>query len=107
VLNNSLDKLIVASLSASAREIAWCPQIALPPSAPTHQNNHRATDGRCETEDEGKGIRAIRDEWGRAGMRFGRLKSHYCSERLRPRDISDARDEFHPAAIATTIKTMA
>ena len=40
-----------------------------------------------------------RDQRKRVEMRFARLKTHHGFERLRLRDLSGARDEFHLAAI--------
>jgi hypothetical protein len=48
-----------------------------------------------------------RDERKRVEMRFAHLKTHHRFERLRLRGLSGARDEFHLAAIAQNLKTMA
>ena len=40
-------------------------------------------------------------------MRFAHLKTHHGFERMRLRGLSGARDEFHLAAIAQNLKTMA
>jgi Transposase DDE domain len=48
-----------------------------------------------------------RDERKRVEMRFAHLKSHHGFERMRLRGLSGARDEFHLAAIAQNLKTMA
>ena len=39
-------------------------------------------------------------------MRFARLKTHHGFERMRLRGLSDARDEFHLAAIVQNLKTL-
>jgi transposase len=48
-----------------------------------------------------------RDQRKRVEMRFAHLKTHHRFERLRLRALSGARDEFHLAAIAQNLKTMA
>ena len=48
-----------------------------------------------------------RDERKRVEMRFAHLKTHHGFERLRLRGLSGARDEFHLAAIAQNLKTLA
>lgn len=48
-----------------------------------------------------------RDERKKVEMRFAHLKTHHRFERLRLRGLSGARDEFHLAAIAQNLKTMA
>src|SRR5437667_7157771 len=48
-----------------------------------------------------------RDERKRVEMRFAHLKTHHGFERMRLRALSGARDEFHLAAIAQNLKTMA
>jgi transposase len=48
-----------------------------------------------------------RDERKRVEMRFAHLKTHHRFERLRLRGLSGARDEFHLAAIAQNLKTLA
>jgi hypothetical protein len=40
-------------------------------------------------------------------MRFAHLKTHHDFERMRLRGLSGARDEFHSAAIAKNLKTLA
>ena len=40
-------------------------------------------------------------------MRFAHLKTHHGFNRLRLRGLSGARDEFHLAAIAQNMKTLA
>jgi hypothetical protein len=40
-------------------------------------------------------------------MRFAHLKTHHRFERMRLRGLSGARDEFHLAAIAQNLKTLA
>jgi Transposase DDE domain len=40
-------------------------------------------------------------------MRFAHLKTHHRYERMRLRGLSGARDEFHLAAIAQNLKTLA
>ena len=40
-------------------------------------------------------------------MQFAHLKTHQRFERMRLRDLSSARDEFHLAAIVQNRKTMA
>jgi hypothetical protein len=40
-------------------------------------------------------------------MRFAHLKVHHGFERMRLRDLSGARDEFHLAAIVQNLKTLA
>lgn len=40
-------------------------------------------------------------------MRFGHLKTHHGFVRMRLRGLSGASDEFHLAAIAQNLKTMA
>jgi hypothetical protein len=40
-------------------------------------------------------------------MRFAHLKTHHGFGRLRLRGLSGARDEFHLAAIAQNLKTLA
>jgi hypothetical protein len=47
-----------------------------------------------------------RDERKRVEMRFAHLKTHRF-ERMRLRGLSGARDEFHLAAIAQNLKTLA
>jgi Transposase DDE domain len=39
--------------------------------------------------------------------RFAHLKTHHRFERMRLRGLSGARDEFHLAAIAQNLKTLA
>jgi len=48
-----------------------------------------------------------RDERNRVEMRFAHLKNHPGFERMRLRDLSGARDEFHLAAIVQNLKTRA
>jgi transposase len=48
-----------------------------------------------------------RDERKKVEMRFAHLKTHHRFERMRLRGISGARDEFHLAAIAQNLKTLA
>jgi transposase len=48
-----------------------------------------------------------RDERKRVEMRFAHLKTHHGFERMRLRGLSGVRDEFHLAAIAQNLKTMA
>jgi transposase len=48
-----------------------------------------------------------RDERKRVEMRFAHLKIHHGFERMRLRGLSGARDEFHLAAIAQNLKTLA
>src|SRR5947207_3023428 len=48
-----------------------------------------------------------RDQRKRVEMRFTHLKTHHGSERMRLRGLSGARDEFHLAAIAQNLKTLA
>ncbi len=48
-----------------------------------------------------------RDQRKRVEMRFAHLKTHHGFERLRLRDLSGARDEFHLAAIVQNLKTRA
>jgi len=48
-----------------------------------------------------------RDERKRGEMRFAHLKTHHRFERMRLRGLSGARDEFHLAAIAQNLKTLA
>jgi hypothetical protein len=40
-------------------------------------------------------------------MRFAHLKTHHSFNRLRLKGLSGARDEFHLAAIAQNLKTLA
>ena len=40
-------------------------------------------------------------------MRFAHLKTHHRFERMRLRGLSGTRDEFHLAAIAQNLKTLA
>ena len=40
-------------------------------------------------------------------MRFAHLKTHHGFDRLRLRGLTGARDEFHLAAIAQNLKTLA
>ena len=54
-----------------------------------------------------KGFLKSRDERKRVEMRFAHLKIHHGFERMRLRDLSGARDEFHLAAIMQNLKTMA
>src|SRR5476649_2236206 len=48
-----------------------------------------------------------RNQRKRVEMRFAHLKTHHGFERLRLRELSGARDEFHLAAIVQNLKTMA
>ena len=48
-----------------------------------------------------------RDERKRVEMRFAHLKTHHRFERMRLRGLTGARDEFHLAAIAQNLKTLA
>ena len=48
-----------------------------------------------------------RDERKRVEMRFAHLKIYHGFERMRLRGLSGARDEFHLAAIAQNLKTLA
>ena len=48
-----------------------------------------------------------RDERKKVEMRFAHLKTHHRFERMRLRGLSGARDEFHLAAIAQNLKTLA
>jgi hypothetical protein len=48
-----------------------------------------------------------RDLRKRVEMRFAHLKTHHHFERMRLRGLSGARDEFHLAAIAQNLKTLA
>ena len=47
------------------------------------------------------------DERKKVEMRFAHLKTHHRFERMRLRGLSGARDEFHLAAIAQNLKTLA
>jgi hypothetical protein len=40
-------------------------------------------------------------------MRFAHLKVNHRFERMRPRGVAGARDEFHLAAIGQNLKTLA
>ena len=48
-----------------------------------------------------------RHERKKVEMRFAHLKTHHRFERMRLRGLSDARDEFHLAAIVQNLKTLA
>jgi Transposase DDE domain len=48
-----------------------------------------------------------RDQRKKVEMRFAHLKVHHRFERMRLRDLSGARDEFHLCAIAQNLKTLA
>jgi hypothetical protein len=48
-----------------------------------------------------------RNQRKRVEMRFAHLKTHHGFERMRPRGLSGARDEFHLAAIVQNLKAMA
>ena len=48
-----------------------------------------------------------RDERKKVEMRFAHLETHHRFERMRLRGLSGARDEFHLAAIAQNLKTLA
>ena len=48
-----------------------------------------------------------RDERKKVEMRFAHLKTHHRFDRMRLRGLSGARDEFHLAAIAQNLKTLA
>ena len=48
-----------------------------------------------------------RRERKKVEMRFAHLKTHHRFERMRLRGLSGARDEFHLAAIAQNLKTLA
>jgi transposase len=48
-----------------------------------------------------------RDQRKKVEMRFAHLKVHHRFERMRLRGLSGARDEFHLAAIAQNLKTLA
>ena len=54
-----------------------------------------------------KAFARSRDERKRVEMRFAHLKTHHRFERMRLRGLSGARDEFHLAAIAQNLKTLA
>jgi len=54
-----------------------------------------------------KAFARSRDERKRVEMRFAHLKTHHGFERMRLRGLSGARDEFHLAAIAQNLKTLA
>jgi transposase len=47
------------------------------------------------------------DDRKKVEMRFAHLKTHHRFERMRLRGLSGARDEFHLAAVAQNLKTMA
>jgi hypothetical protein len=47
------------------------------------------------------------DERKKVEMRFAHLKTHHRFERMRLLGLSGARDEFHLAAIAQNLKTLA
>lgn len=49
----------------------------------------------------------IDDERKRVEMRFAHLKTHHRFERMRLRGLTGARDEFHLAAVAQNLKTLA
>ena len=53
------------------------------------------------------GFDRSRDERKKVEMRFAHLKTHHRFERMRLRGLSGARDEFHLAAIAQNLKTLA
>ena len=53
------------------------------------------------------GFAKSRDERKKVEMRFAHLKTHHRFERMRLRGLSGARDEFHLAAIAQNLKTLA
>jgi transposase len=48
-----------------------------------------------------------RNERKKVEMRFAHLKTHHGFERMRLRGLSGARDEFHLAALAQNLKTLA
>jgi len=48
-----------------------------------------------------------RDERKKVEMRFAHLKTHHRFERMRLRGLTGARDEFHLAAVAQNLKTLA
>jgi len=54
-----------------------------------------------------KAFAKSQDERKRVEMRFAHLKIHHGFERMRLRGLSGARDEFHLAAIAQNLKTLA
>jgi transposase len=54
-----------------------------------------------------KAFAKSRDERRRVEMRFAHLKTHHGFERMRLRGLSGARGEFHLAAIAQNLKTLA
>ena len=48
-----------------------------------------------------------RDERKKVEMRFAHLKTHHRFERMRLRGLTGARNEFHLAAPAQNLKTLA
>jgi Transposase DDE domain len=62
-----------------------------------------------KTNEGGSGINSdvSSDERKKVEMRFAHLKTHHRFERMRLRGLSGARDEFHLAAIAQNLKTLA
>ncbi len=68
-----------------------------------HEDARDATRALMDTPEFAKS----RNERKKVEMRFAHLKTHHGFERMRLRGLSGARDEFHLAAVAQNLKTLA
>jgi hypothetical protein len=68
---------------------------------------HEAARDKARVLAETPAFQRSRDERKKVEMRFAHLKTHHRFERMRLRGLSGACDEFHLAAIAQNLKTLA
>ena len=96
---------------ASKRDCQVCPlKPQCCPNTPSRKVQHDINE---EARDHARALMGTpefaksRDERKKVEMRFAHLKTHHRFERMRLRGLSGARDEFHLAAIAQNLKTLA
>jgi transposase len=96
---------------ALKRDCQVCP--LKPQCCPNTPSRKVTRDRNEEARDHARALMATpefaksRDERKKVEMRFAHLKTHHRFERMRLRGLSGARDEFHLAAIAQNLKTLA
>ena len=96
---------------ASTRDCGSCP--IKPQCTPNMTSRKIPRDVHEDARDQARALMGTpdfaksRDERKKVEMRFAHLKTHHRFERMRLRGLSGARDEFHLAAIAQNLKTLA
>jgi transposase len=77
------------------------------PSRKIPRDVHEAARDKARALASTEAFQRSRDERKKVEMRFAHLKTHHRFERMRLRGLTGARDEFHLAAIAQNLKTLA